>query len=67
LPTFRYRLTQKGILTALFFSHSYARILRSGCAQIFPPEWVGATPLRRTFDALLKGIDDFVADAKLTP
>lgn len=62
----RYRLTQKGILTALFFSRSYARILRSGCAQIFPPDWKGATPLRRSFDAVLKGIDDFVADAKLT-
>lgn len=62
----RYRLTRLGIITAMFFTRSYARVLRSGCAQAIPPDWEGGTPLRRTFDAALKGIDDFVADAKLT-
>lgn len=62
----RYRLTRRGLITALFFTRSYARVLRSGCAQAFPPEWQAGTPLRRAFDASLKGIDDFVADAKLT-
>ncbi len=32
----RYLLTQQGIITALFFTRSYARVLRSGCAQAFP-------------------------------
>jgi hypothetical protein len=63
----RYRLTKKGIITAIFFTRSYARVLRSGMAQALPPEWSGATPLRRSFDALLQGIDGFVAEAKLTP
>jgi len=63
----RYRLTRQGIGTALFFTRSYARVLRSGAAQIYPEPWAGATPLRRAFDAVLTGIDDFVADAKLTP
>jgi hypothetical protein len=63
----RYRLTQQGIITALFFTRSYARVLRSGCAQAFPPDWADGTPLRRVVDQALQGIDDFVADAKLTP
>ncbi len=63
----RYLLTQQGIITALFFTRSYARVLRSGCAQAFPPDWEGGTPLRRSFDATLEAIDDFIADAKLTP
>jgi hypothetical protein len=62
----RYRLTRRGIITALFFTRSYARVLRSGCAQVFPPDWEAGTPLRQAFDAALKGIDDFVADAKIT-
>ena len=63
----RYRLTKRGIITALFFTRTYARVLRSGCAQTCPPEWEGATPLRLAFDAAIEGIDDFVADAKITP
>jgi hypothetical protein len=65
--THRYHLTRKGIITALFFTRSYARVLRSGMAQTIPIEWAGATPLRLSFDAVLEGINDFVADAKLTP
>lgn len=67
IPKFpRYRLTQRGICTALFFTRSYARVLRSGAAQIYPDEWAGATPLRQAFDGVMPGIDDFIADAKLT-
>jgi hypothetical protein len=62
----RYRLTKRGICTALFFTRSYARVLRSGSAQVYPDDWAGATPLRQAFDEVLTGIDDFVADAKLT-
>ena len=62
----RYRLTRRGIITAVFFTRSYARVLRSGCAQIYPAAWAGGTRLRRAFEATLNGIDDFVADAKLT-
>ena len=63
----RYRLTKPGIRTALFFTRTYARVLRAGTAQIMSPQWEGTTPLRRAFDGLLARIDDFVADAKLTP
>ena len=63
----RYRLTRRGLTTALFFTRSYARVLRAGTAQVIPPEWEGATPLRRAFDRVLEGIDSFVLDAKLSP
>lgn len=62
----RYRLTKSGISTAIFFTRSYARVLRSGTAQIVPSDWEGATPLRQAFDNLMAGIDRFVVDAKLT-
>jgi hypothetical protein len=63
----RYRLTKRGICTALFFTRSYARVLRSGSAQVYPAECVGATPLRQAFDGVLAGLDAFVTNAKLTP
>lgn len=61
----RYRLTKPGIRIALFFTRSYARMLRSGTAQVLPAGWSDSTPLRRAFDAALQSIDQFVAQAKL--
>jgi hypothetical protein len=63
----RYLLTQPGLRTALFFTRTYARVLRSGTVQIMPAHWEGSTPMRRAFDGLLAHIDDLVADVKLTP
>lgn len=63
----RYLLTKRGIITALFFTRTYARVLRSGCAQTSPPEWEGDTPLRHALNAAIEGIAGFVADAKITP
>jgi hypothetical protein len=61
----RYRLTERGIQVAMFFTRSYARILRPGLAQITGQEWEGCSSLRRSFDELLRHIDQFVDDAKL--
>jgi hypothetical protein len=61
----RYRLTERGIQVATFFTRSYARILRPGLAQITGPQWEGSTALRSSFDQLLRQIDQFVDDAKL--
>jgi hypothetical protein len=63
----RYGLTDRGTRLALFFTRSYARVLRAGAAQILPPDWAGGTPLRRAFDQALAAIDDFVASPRLTP
>ncbi len=63
----RYRLTKTGIVTALFFTRSYARVLRSWMAQAIPVDWPGSTPLRNSFNTILQSIDCFIAEAKLTP
>jgi hypothetical protein len=61
----RYHLTERGIQVALFFTRSYARILRPGLAQITGPQWEDCSPVRRSFDQLIRHIDQFVDDAKL--
>jgi hypothetical protein len=61
----RYHLTKQGVQVATFFSRSYARILRPGLAQITAPGWEECSCLRRSFDQLLRHIDDFIDHAKL--
>ena len=61
----RYRLTKRGMQVALFFTRTYARVLRPGLAQIVPPEWDHSTHLRCAFDKLLTSIDQFITEAKL--
>jgi hypothetical protein len=61
----RYRLTREGIKVAMFFTRSYARVLRSGTAQILPSDWKDATDLRQAIDRALQNIDTFIHDAKL--
>ena len=61
----RYQLTQRGIQVATFFTRTYARILRPGLAQITGQDWKECSALRRSFDQLLRHIDQFVVDAKL--
>jgi hypothetical protein len=50
--TFRYRVTERGLRVALFFSRLYNRLLRPGLAAILPGHAVVTTPLRRAFDNL---------------
>jgi hypothetical protein len=55
--THRYRLTQDGLRSALFFTRTYARLFHSGLAQIIP---AGAPPhssLRAAFDRLDRAIE----------
>jgi hypothetical protein len=61
----RYQLTPLGMRSMLFYTRTYARVLRSGLAQVLPPEWSNCGPLRRSFDETLNAIDAFIADAKL--
>jgi hypothetical protein len=61
----RYRLTQRGIQVAMFFTRTYARILRPGLAQITPQAWQDCSSLRSSFDDLLRHIDQFVHHANL--
>ena len=62
----RYRLTNEGLHTALFFTRTYTRILRPGLARILPGASADDRLLRPAFDKLDAAIDHFVDQAKLS-
>jgi len=61
----RYQLTPSGLRIALFFSRTYARLLRPTLAQIMPTAPPGDSRLRTIFDHLQKEIDQCCDDQKL--
>ena len=62
--THRYRLTQRGIQIAAFWTRTYNRLLRPGLAEWVDPA-CGSSPLRDKLIALEKAIDQVVAEAKI--
>jgi hypothetical protein len=64
--THRYGVTDVGLRVALFFTRSYARLLRPGLAQVIPEATGEDPPLRRAFANLEQAMDQYVAQAKLT-
>jgi hypothetical protein len=63
--THRYRVTEAGLRLALFFTRTYARILRPGLSQVMPEAPAGDSALRRQFDQLEAAMDTWVERAKL--
>ena len=63
--THRYRVTDDGLRIALFFTRTYARVLRPGLAVVMPEAKPGDSALRRQFDKLERVMDQFVAREKL--
>lgn len=63
--TQRYRVTDDGLRTALFFTRVYARVLRPGLARISPLAPPGDTALRPYFDKLETAIDHWIEQAQL--
>ncbi len=61
----RYRVTNFGLRTALFFTRTYARVIRPGLAMITPEEGCDSSPLRSSFQALESAMDDWCDHAKL--
>jgi hypothetical protein len=61
----RYRLTDHGLRTALFFTRIYARVLRPGLGSLIPRTWVPHDALRRCFNELEKEINARINQAKL--
>jgi hypothetical protein len=64
--THRYGVTDVGLRVALFFTRSYARVLRPGLAEVIPETAGKDPPLRRAFANLEHAMDQYVAQAKLT-
>ena len=48
--SFRYRITERGLRAALFFTRLYNRLLRPGIAAALPGHSAIDSPLRRAFD-----------------
>ena len=61
----RYDVTPAGLRIALFFSRTYARLLRPKLAQIMPAGPPGDSPLRAAFDRLQAEIDRCCEEEKL--
>jgi hypothetical protein len=63
--THRYRVTDSGWRTALFYTRTYNRILRPGLAQVIPAAALDDSSLRRCFDQLDVAIARWVEDQKV--
>jgi hypothetical protein len=63
--THRYQVTSAGLRLALFFTRTYARLLRPGLARLMPEIPDDAGPLRAAFDRLEREVDAWCAQAKL--
>ncbi len=64
--THRYGVTDQGLRIALFFTRSYARVLRPGLSQVTAADLPEEPPLRRALTQWECAMDQYVAQAKLT-
>jgi hypothetical protein len=62
----RYRLSASGLRVALFFSRTYARLLRPGLSDVLfqSPPAADDSKLRRAFDQASAAIDDLIQQAQ---
>jgi hypothetical protein len=63
--THRYRLTARGLRTAIFFSRVYARILRPGLSLLHSKAPAGLPPLHPAFAKVERSINELCQQAKL--
>jgi hypothetical protein len=62
----RYAVTDFGLRVALFFTRSYARLIRPGMAEVFADDLIFEDAiLRRGFEQMQKTMDDYVVKAKI--
>ena len=63
--THRYYVTDFGWRVALFFTRTYARVIRPGLAHVVPDATHLDSTLARRFDQLESAIDDWIVQANL--
>lgn len=63
--TNNYHVTDFGLRIALFFTRSYARLLRPGLATITAPQFPNHQPLQRAFQEFDNAIDALIKQQKL--
>lgn len=62
--THRYEVTARGLRVALFFTRSYARLVRPGLGELFTPPPASPTPLTQAIERVDKTLDALIAAAK---
>jgi hypothetical protein len=62
--THRYRLTEHGLKTAMFYSRLYNRVLRPGMSLLNPTDAQPSNALHRRFSAMNEAINTFCDQAK---
>jgi hypothetical protein len=62
----RYEVTSRGFRIALFFTRSYARVVRPGLTELFQPASAADSLLRRAADRFEAALEQYVARASLT-
>ena len=60
--THRYRLTDAGLRTALFYSRVYARVLRPGLSILHDPRIAELHPISKHMRQLQKELDDYIIE-----
>jgi hypothetical protein len=61
----RYRVTDDGLRAALFFTRTYARILRPGLSLLLTTAHPNGSPIRRAFNQLADAVNAWCDDARL--
>jgi hypothetical protein len=60
-----YQVTERGLRVALFFTRSYARMVRPGLTEVFAVPLPEDTPLQRAFAQVERVIEQYAAQAKV--
>jgi hypothetical protein len=60
-----YRVTERGLRVALFFTRSYARLVRPGLTEVLAVLLPEDTPLQQAFAHVEGAIDQYAAQAKV--
>jgi hypothetical protein len=63
--THGYRVTERGLRTALFFTRSYARLVRPGLTDVFAPDPTEDSALQQAFAKVQAAMDLHASRAKL--
>ena len=63
--THRYRLTDEGLRTALFYTRVYARVLRPGMAPVVPAPPAGSPRALRQFHAAEDAVNSWCDQAHI--
>jgi hypothetical protein len=63
--THRYRLTEHGLKSAMFYSRVYNRVLRPGMSLLNPTDNQPGNALHRRFNAMNEAINTFCDQAKV--